>query len=91
MKRIAFTLCVLAISAALAHAAETKPNILVILADDLGYGDIGVQGGQGGADAEHRCAGGKRRALHQRLCLRAVLQSDARGLPDGAIPDALRP
>ena len=35
-----------------AHASEgkqprrTKPNILVIVADDLGYGDIGVQGGK---------------------------------------------
>ena len=32
------------------HAAETakttKPNILVIVADDLGYGDIGVHGGK---------------------------------------------
>src|SRR5438309_10029110 len=29
-----------------APAAETKPNVLVIVADDLGYGDIGVQGGR---------------------------------------------
>jgi arylsulfatase A-like enzyme len=36
----------LAFSAARADAAETKPNILVIFADDLGYGDIGVQGGR---------------------------------------------
>jgi arylsulfatase A-like enzyme len=27
-------------------AKPTKPNILVIVADDLGYGDIGVHGGQ---------------------------------------------
>lgn len=34
----------------LAHASQgaksTRPNILVIVADDLGYGDIGVQGGK---------------------------------------------
>ena len=27
-------------------AASDKPNVLVIVADDLGYGDIGVHGGK---------------------------------------------
>jgi len=27
------------------HAAETKPNFVIISADDLGYGDVGYQGG----------------------------------------------
>ena len=26
------------------HAAERKPNILIIVADDLGYGELGSQG-----------------------------------------------
>jgi hypothetical protein len=28
----------------LAQAAHAKPNILVIVGDDMGYGDIGVHG-----------------------------------------------
>src|SRR3712207_946356 len=39
-------LCVLAavLAPALACAADRKPNVLLIVADDLGYADLGVHG-----------------------------------------------
>jgi hypothetical protein len=56
MKLLHLTLAVLLLAPlATVHAADpaktTKPNILVIVADDLGYGDIGVHGGKERADA----------------------------------------
>jgi arylsulfatase A-like enzyme len=45
MKRIVSLALLLCGFLATIQAAE-KPNVLVIIADDLGYGDIGVQGGQ---------------------------------------------
>jgi len=51
MKPLPLTFAALLLApSATSHAAEpakpTKPNILVIVADDLGYGDIGVHGGK---------------------------------------------
>ncbi|MEP4077303.1 sulfatase-like hydrolase/transferase [Haloferula sp.] len=43
MKRNALTLFFLCVFTAIAGAA-TKPNIIVIMADDLGYNDVGVYG-----------------------------------------------
>ena len=64
-------------------AAETKPNIIVILADDLGYGDLGVARQQGDPDAAHRFDRRGRRALHERLRLGPVCSPTRAGLLTG--------
>lgn len=44
MKKITLSALIFAAAIALAAAAPAKPNVLVIVADDMGYADIGVQG-----------------------------------------------
>jgi arylsulfatase len=43
---IRFTLPALLLAAAVAHAAPPKPNVLLILADDLGFSDLGCYGSE---------------------------------------------
>ena len=55
MQHRLFTACALSIFgllAAPAYAAPQKPNILIIVADDLGYGELSCQGNpQNGSSA----------------------------------------
>jgi hypothetical protein len=45
MTRLPLSLVLAAVAAAVAPAAESRrSNVLVILADDMGYGDLGVHG-----------------------------------------------
>ena len=57
MKRILVMICVLFTPVFALHAVEvkpSKPNVVYIMADDLGWGDISAHGGgvQGGAVAD---------------------------------------
>ena len=86
---VAFVLT--AFSSPLCAADSGKPNILVIVADDLGYGELGVQGFTKEIPTPHiDSIAQNRRALHQRLRVRTVLQPDARGAADGALSAAVR-
>lgn len=48
MKRFHFVLCLLSLSGSLSSilAAESRPNIVIILADDMGFSDLGCYGGE---------------------------------------------
>ena len=65
----------LCFSCSVAEAQRRPPNILVIVTDDMGYGDIGIHGSKDIPYAKHRCVGQSWNPLHRRVCQRPVLQS----------------
>ena len=61
-----------------AFAQSRPPNIVFILADDLGVNDLGVYGRERASDAAPRSARDRRSALHSGLCCFADLFAVAR-------------
>ena len=63
------------------HAAE-RPNVILILTDDQGYGDLAVHGNPVLEDAEHGSARKRERTVH-RLSRRADVLADSWSVDDG--------
>ena len=58
-------------------AHSEKPNVVVIMADDLGYGDLSCYGATSLENAQHRSARCWRITIHQRLLLGIHLYPDS--------------
>ena len=55
------SLGILVAASASARAEGTRPNVLIVITDDQGYGDLGVHGNPVDQDAEPRPAGARGR------------------------------
>ena len=58
-------------------AIKKQPNVIVIMADDLGYGDVSCYGATALQTPNIDRLGGRGAAIHQRLLLRVDLHADA--------------
>ena len=67
MKRLLIVTCFLVDSFASAAEVPRKPNVLIFLADDLGYADIGANGCQDIPTPHIDAIASQRRALHRWL------------------------
>ena len=66
--RLALLVCGIIFSGALAYGQDTKPNIVVILADDLGNADLGYRGSDIRTPNIDKLAGEGVRAKHFTGC-----------------------
>ena len=81
MRKIFFVLSALLAFTAVSAGAADKPNIVVIMGDDIGWSNIGAyhQGMMAGQDAEPRQARRRGHAIH-RLLRRGELHGGSRGV-----------
>ena len=76
---------VLAMASAPLVAESARPNVLFIMADDLGYAGSVVLWPNGLQDSEYRSSGGAGDAVHAGLCEFGGVFGDADGVDDGKV------